>query len=36
MTITGPKKIYEDLKIKEIKNEKWQPTIENGWFFYRK
>lgn len=36
MTITGAKKIYEKLKIKKHKNENWQPTIEDGWFFYRK
>ncbi|UUV20773.1 hypothetical protein [Paenimyroides aestuarii] len=36
MTITGPKCIYEKLKIKKHKNENWQPTIEDGWFFYRK
>lgn len=36
MTITGPKTIYENLKIKKHKNENWQPTIEDGWFFYRK
>ena len=36
MTITGPKKVYENLKIKKHKNENWQPTIEDGWFFYRK
>lgn len=36
MTITGPKKIFENLKIKNHKNENWQPTVEDGWFFYRK
>ncbi len=36
MTITGPKKIYENLKIERLKNENWQSTVEDGWFFYRK
>jgi len=36
MTITGPKKIYQNLKIKKLKNENWKSTIEDGWFFYRK
>lgn len=35
MTITGPKRIFENLKIKKHKNENWQPTVEDGWFFYR-
>ncbi len=36
MTIRGPKKIHEGLKIKKHKNEDWQPTIEDGIFFYKK
>ena len=36
MTITGPKKIFEDLKIKKFKKENWQSTVESGWFFYKK
>lgn len=36
MTVAGPKKIFDDLKIKKHKNENWQPTIEEGWFFYQK
>lgn len=36
MTIIGPKKIFKNLKIKGHKNENWQPTVEDGWFFYRK
>lgn len=36
MTITGSKKIHENLKIKNLKNEIWKPTIESGWFFFRK
>jgi len=36
MTITGPKKIFEKLKLKKLKNFNWQSTIEDGWFFYRK
>ncbi|WP_308994035.1 hypothetical protein QLS71_013995 [Mariniflexile litorale] len=35
MTITGPKKIYENLEIKKLKNENWESTVEDGWFFYR-
>lgn|SRR5690606_8842430 len=36
MTITGPKKIFNKLKIRKFKNENWKPTIEDGWFFYQK
>ena len=35
MTITGSKKIYENLKIKKLKNENWESTVEDGWFFFR-
>jgi len=36
MTITGPQKIFENLKIKKYKKENWQPTVEDGMFFYKK
>ena len=36
MTITGPKKIFEELKIKKFKKENWQSTVEDAWFFYKK
>lgn len=36
MTIYGPKKIFDNLKLKNLKNENWQPTVENGIFFYKK
>jgi hypothetical protein len=35
MTITGPKKLHETLKLEDLKKEEWKPTIEEGWFFYR-
>ncbi|WP_179336141.1 hypothetical protein [Winogradskyella costae] len=35
MTINGSKKIYESLKIKKLKNENWESTVEDGWFFFR-
>lgn len=35
MTITGPKKIFDNLKLKGLKNENWQPIIEEGLFFYK-
>lgn len=36
MTVTGPKILFDKLKIKNLKNENWKPTLENGWFFYKK
>lgn len=36
MTISGSKKIFEILKMQKYKNENWQSSIEDGWFFYRK
>jgi hypothetical protein len=35
MTITGSKKLYETLQLKNLKKEEWKPTNEEGWFFYR-
>jgi hypothetical protein len=35
MTITGSKKLYDSLVLENLKKEDWQPTIEEGWFFYR-
>jgi hypothetical protein len=36
MTIQGPKKIFEQLKLDNLKSENWKPTVENAYFFYRK
>lgn len=36
MTIRGPKKLFEQLRVDKFKNENWQPTVENAYFFYRK
>ena len=36
MTISGPKELFEKLNINNLKNENWQPTVEEGLFFYRK
>lgn len=36
MTIQGPKKLFEQLKLENLKNEKWQPTVEDAYFFYKK
>lgn len=35
MTITGSKKLYEELQLENLKKEEWIPTVEEGWFFYR-
>lgn len=35
MTISGSKKLYEQLQIDNLKNENWKKTVEIGWFFYR-
>ncbi|MGL2967243.1 hypothetical protein [Flavobacterium sp. XGLA_31] len=34
--IQGPKKLFEDLKLKKLRKENWQPTIEEAYFFYKK
>lgn len=36
MTIQGSKKLFEQLKLDQYKNESWQATIENAYFFYKK
>lgn len=36
MTIEGPKKLFEQLKLDNFKNENWQPTVEDAYFFYKK
>jgi hypothetical protein len=36
MTIQGPKKLFEQLKVENLKNENWQPTVEDAYFFYKK
>jgi hypothetical protein len=36
MTIQGSKKLFEKLKLDNLKNENWQPTVEDGYFFYKK
>jgi hypothetical protein len=35
MTITGSKKIFNELKLDNSKKENWTETVEEGWFFYR-
>ena len=35
MTITGPKKLFNKLLLKEHKNINWQPTVEDAYFFYK-
>ncbi|MDB4902387.1 MAG: hypothetical protein JWQ63_1668 [Mucilaginibacter sp.] len=36
MTISGPKKLFDELKINNLKNEHWQPTVEEAYLFYKK
>lgn len=36
MTIQGPKKLFEQLKYENFKNEHWLPTVEEAYFFYKK
>ncbi|CAM3498331.1 hypothetical protein FSS13T_10670 [Flavobacterium saliperosum S13] len=36
MTISGSKKLFTELKLKNLKNENWQPIVEEGYFFYKK
>jgi hypothetical protein len=36
MTISGSKKLFDNLKVEKLKNENWQPIIEEGYFFYKK
>ncbi len=35
MTITGSKKIFNELQLDNLKKEYWKETVEEGWFFYR-
>lgn len=35
MTITGSKRIFDELKIQGLINQNWTPTVEEAWFFYR-
>ena len=35
MTITGSKKLFNELQLENLKKEDWKPTVEEGWFFYR-
>jgi len=35
MTITGSKKIFDELQIGNLKKADWTETVEEGWFFYR-
>jgi hypothetical protein len=36
MTISGSEKLYEELKVENLKNENWTPTVEDASFFYKK
>lgn len=36
MTISGPKRLFTELKIENFKPENWQPTVEDAYFFYKK
>ena len=36
MTISGSKKLFNELKIPGLNNDNWQPTQETGYFFYKK
>lgn len=35
MTITGNRKIFNDLQLENLNKENWTETVEEGWFFYR-
>jgi hypothetical protein len=35
MTISGSKKLYENLNISDAKKFEWKPAVEEAWFFYR-
>jgi hypothetical protein len=35
MTISGSKKLFNELQLDKLKNENWNNTVEQGWFFYR-
>ena len=36
MTISSPKKLFNELKIDNLITENWHPTVEDGYFFYKK
>lgn len=36
MTIEGKKKVFDSLQINNLKKGEWTPTVEEGWFFYKK
>jgi hypothetical protein len=35
MTIEGSKKLFNNLKLPGFKNENWQPTVAEAYFFYK-
>lgn len=35
MTIQGPKKLFEKLKVDKFKNKNWQLTVEDAYLFYK-
>lgn len=35
ITITGSKKIYDALQLDNLQKKKWEPTVEDGYFFYK-
>jgi hypothetical protein len=35
MTITGSKRLFNELQLDDLKKENWSATLENGLFFYR-
>jgi len=35
MTITGSKKLFDELKLDNLNKENWKETLEEGWFFFR-
>jgi hypothetical protein len=35
MTIAGSKQLLDNLQLDNLEKGNWQPTIEEGWFFYR-
>lgn len=36
MTVSGPKKLFDELKIIGLKNENWHAIVESAFFFYKK
>jgi hypothetical protein len=35
ITISGSKKLFEELKIENHENKNWKQILEDGWFFYK-